>query len=681
MRRLLNSLAFKVGGIIIVTQILILAVIGYVYISRFYQQIDEQAEQQVQIPGTLMSAGLLSLESITDQEVMRELLGEELVEGLVVGANRVIFFASEPEMLGQVVDEVLDTKTTQLFRADNTGETQRISEGQDTFVTSIKPIYQADGQTARFFVYVKIKTNQAEAEKADLANLFAIGSLASLALTSLIVFIVFNTTIFTRISRLLQVLRRIEQGEMSARLTGKISTDEIGVLQHSVNQMASKREEAEQALLDLNEDLENRVTVRTRDLEIAAKVSRQITTMIDINELLPAVVESTLTSFGLYYAAVFLYDASNQKLRILAGTGSAGEHMKAEKLEMDIHGSGLVPKAARLRETILVNAVQQDPDYLFTEYLPDTRSEVALPMLISDHLIGVLDLQAAQVNRFSAEDVRVMISLAEQTAIAIRNAQLYAEVQQSLQVAEESNRVKSQFLAAMSHELRTPLNAILNFSQFVATGMVGDVTPQQVDMLNKVVSSGKHLLSLINDVLDISKIESGALKLFVEPNIHLITELKAVEDAGRALLQDKDVEITSKINGEIPLMTGDRRRIRQVMLNLVSNACKFTQQGHIELELSATDSEIIFIVRDTGSGIDSKDFELIFETFRQTETGLRQGEGTGLGLPISRRLTEAHGGRLWLESELGKGSCFYVAFPIEAEILKPLLKAKEVSNA
>jgi signal transduction histidine kinase len=446
--------------------------------------------------------------------------------------------------------------------------------------------------------------------------------------------------------------------------------DEVDVLTVTMNNVTNR-------LNELINTLENRVVIRTRDLEIAAEVSRQITTVLDTNELLTHVVEATLTSFRLYYVAVFLYDNATQRLKIQTGTGDAGQQMKVEALQFDLASRGLIPKAGHTRKVVLVDDIQLSPDYVAVPFLPYTRSELVLPMLIGERLIGVLDLQADEVGRFSPEDIRVMSSLASQTAIAVRNAELYAEARQSREAAEESNRVKSQFLASMSHELRTPLNAILNFSQFVATGMLGEVNDQQVDVLNKVVSSGKHLLSLINDVLDISKIESGALKLFVEPNIHLDNELDAAVNATKILLNDKPVKIITQIHGEIPAMIGDKRRLRQIVLNLFSNACKFTETGSITLELSANTQEITLAVHDTGPGIDPKDYELIFETFRQSETGLRQGEGTGLGLPISRRLAEAHGGRLWLTSVIGHGSSFYVALPIEADILKPLLKVKE----
>ncbi len=234
--------------------------------------------------------------------------------------------------------------------------------------------------------------------------------------------------------------------------------------------------------------------------------------------------------------------------------------------------------------------------------------------------------------------------------------------------AEAANQLKSQFLANMSHELRTPLNAILNFSRFVSEGMMGDVTPQQVETLGKVNDNGKHLLSLINDLLDISKIEAGQLKLFVEDDINLERDFAAVTDVARSLLADKPVELVTQLEPNLPLMTGDRRRIRQIMLNLVGNACKFTEQGSITISLKRDGGEIVFSVKDTGPGIAQEDHELIFQTFRQTEHGVKQG-GTGLGLPISRRLAEIHGGSLMLESTVGSGALFTVRLPIASKVL------------
>ncbi|MCL4252723.1 MAG: hypothetical protein KJ043_02970 [Anaerolineae bacterium] len=245
------------------------------------------------------------------------------------------------------------------------------------------------------------------------------------------------------------------------------------------------------------------------------------------------------------------------------------------------------------------------------------------------------------------------------------------ELEKAKEDAERANVVKSQFLAAMSHELRTPLNAILNFTQFVSTGVLGDINQEQEETLNKVVTSGEHLLSLINDVLDISKIEAGALELFVEDDINMNKELKIIVETAKGLLQTDTVTIEQDIQPDLPLITGDKQRINQILLNLVSNACKFTEKGTITIGAKQHDDTIQFYVKDTGAGIASADFDKIFETFGQTRVGLKKGRGTGLGLPISRRLAEAHGGTLTLESTVGVGTTFTVTLPIKPEQLSP----------
>ena len=236
--------------------------------------------------------------------------------------------------------------------------------------------------------------------------------------------------------------------------------------------------------------------------------------------------------------------------------------------------------------------------------------------------------------------------------------------------AERSNQVKSAFLASMSHELRTPLNSVLNFSKFVARGVMGPVNEKQTDALNKVINSGKHLLNLINDVLDMSKIESGSLTLFVEDNIDIKQILDTAVSTAEGLLQDRDsVELKTEIAETLPIITGDRKRMLQVVLNVVSNACKFVESGHVSIAAKTTPQAVLIQVSDTGMGIAPEDHEAVFQPFKQTDTGLRQGGGTGLGMPISKSLVEAHGGRLWFESERSKGTTFYVEFPLESSLV------------
>lgn len=231
--------------------------------------------------------------------------------------------------------------------------------------------------------------------------------------------------------------------------------------------------------------------------------------------------------------------------------------------------------------------------------------------------------------------------------------------------AEESDHVKSQFLASMSHELRTPLNAILTFNELMAIGTFGPVNEEQIDYLHKSMYSGRHLLSLINDVLDITKIHAGMLKLFVENDFDIGQEMDTIATTAAKMLLDKPVQLVRDFQPDFPPLACDKRRVRQVLLNLVSNAVKFTESGTITLSIQHKNDAVVFRVADTGPGIQPDQHALIFEPFVQTETGIRHAGGTGLGLPISKRLVEAHGGQLWLESTPGQGSTFWVSLPLQ----------------
>ena len=264
------------------------------------------------------------------------------------------------------------------------------------------------------------------------------------------------------------------------------------------------------------------------------------------------------------------------------------------------------------------------------------------------------------------DEVGQLAAAFNEMANAIQQREI--SLQAAREQAERADRVKSMFLASVSHELRTPFNAIINLTKFVSMGMYGPVNTEQIDTLGKTESSGKHLLNLINDVLDISKIEAGSLELFVETNVKIENIIDLAVEMGHSLLVDDGVIIRHEIEPGLPFITGDEQRIRQIVFNLVSNACKFTEKGEICINVYRLNGDMRISVRDSGPGIDPQDHEMIFDVFSQTRTGLRKGSGTGLGLPISRRLAEAHGGRLWLESTPGKGATFFVALPLESTL-------------
>jgi signal transduction histidine kinase len=272
-----------------------------------------------------------------------------------------------------------------------------------------------------------------------------------------------------------------------------------------------------------------------------------------------------------------------------------------------------------------------------------------------------------------AEGALTINSMADQINKLITELeQQVQEAQKARTEAERANQVKSAFLASVSHELRTPLNSIINFTKFVTKEVMGPINERQHETLTKVIDSGHHLLNLINDVLDMSKIESGSLTLFVEESVNLQQILDTVVTDAKGMLHEKPIELRVETQGELPSIVGDRKRILQIFLNIISNACKFTQEGHITIKANQQNGHVHIAVEDTGPGIAPEDSQAVFESFKQTSTGLRQGEGTGLGMPISRSLVEAHGGKLWFESQVGQGTTFYVTLPVKSEILTPV---------
>jgi signal transduction histidine kinase len=459
------------------------------------------------------------------------------------------------------------------------------------------------------------------------------------------------------INQLAATAQVISEGDLSQKAT-VTTKDEIGALAVAFNQMSEQ-------LSDSIQNLESRVSARTRDLQLAGEVARQITTVLDLRDLLPQLVEQTKEAFDLYFVSVFLYQPETERLVMAAGTGEAGQKLMASGLGYDLEARpSLVAKAGRERDNVIINDVSREEAHAQNPLLPNTQSEAALPMMIGDQLIGVLSLQSDLISRFGTDDTVIFATLAEQIALAVRNAQLYERQIGLTEELRQADYMKSQFLASMSHELRTPLNAIMNFTEMVAMGIMGAVNEDQVDLLGQSLDSSKHLLNLINDVLDISKIQAGKLNLFVEENVDLTAELKTVISMVEPMLTSKPVKLVQDFDDNLPLLTGDKRRIRQIMLNLASNAAKFTDEGSITLSAKNRGDHVQLAVIDCGPGIALEMQEIIFEPFLQTPDGVKHAEGTGLGLPITKSLVEAHNGRIWLESTPGEGAAFYVTLPI-----------------
>lgn len=452
--------------------------------------------------------------------------------------------------------------------------------------------------------------------------------------------------------------KEIEDGNYTSRVSVR-RNDELGHLARAFNTMAKRVEE-------LISSLEERVNARTRDLRASVEVAREITTVLQLQDLLPEVVKLTAETYQLYAVSILLPDTSNSRLSLAASIISTGQPIVDEdafNISLDSNQS-IVAEVARTGKTIVINDVEADTRYLPIAELPHTKSELAIPMMLGTKFLGVFDVQSEYLHNFGEDEITALHILTKQTAIAVRNAQLFEEVRQARIQAEQANVAKSAFLASVSHELRTPLNSIINFTEFVRHGMKGPVNEQQSETLGEVVAASEHLLNLINDVLDMSKIESGSLTLYVKDGINLENLLNQSVSTARSLIVDKPVSVVSDIESSLPVIRGDEQRILQIFLNILSNACKFTAEGEIRVEAHRKDDDILIAIHDTGPGIASDEKSKVFEAFKQTETGQKTGGGTGLGMPISRVLAEEHGGSLWFDGKVGIGTSFFVRLPI-----------------
>lgn len=422
---------------------------------------------------------------------------------------------------------------------------------------------------------------------------------------------------------------------------------------------------------------------RAVELQAAAEIARDTTSVLSQEELLRRIVNLLNDRFGYYHTAIFLINDENTHAVIQQASGHGAEQILASRQRIAIGSRSIVGRVTDLGSPVIVNDINLSPMYLANPHLPGTQSELCIPLRIADRIIGALDIQSDQPNAFQEDEVGVFQILADQIAVAIENARAYELAQKAYQEMREVDRLKSQFLANMSHELRTPLNSIIGFSRVILKGIDGPINDLQKQDLTSIYNSGQHLLGLINNVLDLSKIEAGKMELQFE-EINLGDLVNSVMSTAVGLVKDKPIKLHHEIEPNLPVVYADNTRIRQVLLNFISNAAKFTDAGMITVEVKKSISpenkpEIMVVVIDTGQGIDEKGQEKLFLPFSQVDDSpTRKTGGTGLGLSISRSFIELHHGRIGLLwSEVGKGSAFYFTLPVQQPITTGELRLEE----
>ncbi len=336
----------------------------------------------------------------------------------------------------------------------------------------------------------------------------------------------------------------------------------------------------------------------------------------------------------------------------------------------------LVGRAVIDRQTIhvrdLTQALAEYPESTAAQY--GVQSALAVPLLRDGVAVGVIRVSRTEIQPFTDQQIALLRTFADQAVIAIENVRLFKELQaRNLEIEDKSRQLevasqhKSEFLANMSHELRTPLNAIIGFSEVLTDRMFGELNEKQAEYLQDIYASGTHLLSLINDILDLSKIEAGRMELELA-EFHLPTTLDNALTLVRERAGRRGIILHIDVDDRLGQVQADERKIRQVVLNLLSNAIKFTPEGgRIEVGAVPRDGFVEVSVSDTGVGIAPEDQEAVFEEFRQVGTAEKKAEGTGLGLALCRKFVELHGGRIWVKSQVGVGSTFTFTMPVPRE--------------
>jgi signal transduction histidine kinase len=418
---------------------------------------------------------------------------------------------------------------------------------------------------------------------------------------------------------------------------------------------------------ELNERT-NELTRSVGELKALGEVGQAVSSTLDLETVLTRIVSHAVQLSGTDGGAIYEYDEPAEAFLLRATDHMEGELITALREHPPKLRDGVVGRAASTREPIQIPDISEEQGYpprmreLLVRF--GFRASLAVPLLREDRVVGALVVRRKSTGEFRPEVIELMKTFATQSVLAIQNARLFREIEDKSRQIEAANRHKSEFLANMSHELRTPLNAIIGFSEVLGERMFGELNEKQAEYTDDILTSGRHLLSLINEILDLSKVEAGRMELEVAT-----FDLPLAIDNARTFVRERatkhGINLDVTVDERLGDFVGDERKIKQILLNLLSNAVKFTPEGgRIGIKAKQADGSVEISVSDTGIGIAPEDQAKIFEEFRQVGGDYaHKREGTGLGLTLAKKFVELHGGKIWVESEVGKGSTFSFTLP------------------
>jgi GAF domain-containing protein/anti-sigma regulatory factor (Ser/Thr protein kinase) len=459
---------------------------------------------------------------------------------------------------------------------------------------------------------------------------------------------------------------------------GYIAVRRTEVRPFTDKQIALLKTFADQAVIAIeNVRLFQELETRTRELaksvgELRAlgEVGQAVSSTLDLQTVLSTIVRHAMHLSGTDCGIIYEFDEPTQEFHLRASYQMEQELVQRYHATPLRLGQGATGRCAQTRMPVQIADLLQEQELATAGIRPilsrlGYRSLLAVPLLLEQKIMGALTIYRRQTGDFSPEIVNLLQTFATQSALAIQNAQLFREIEDKSREIEAANRHKSEFLANMSHELRTPLTAIIGFSEVLSDKLFGELNDKQDEYMGDIVSSGRHLLSLINDILDLSKVEAGRMELDVTRfDLPLAIENALILIRERATRHGIKVDHT--IDERLGEIVGDERKFKQILLNLLSNAVKFTPEGGSIVVSAALAKEAVEVaVSDTGIGIAPENLEAIFEEFRQVGTdAAKKREGTGLGLTLTKKFVELHGGTIRVESAVGKGSTFTFTLPV-----------------
>jgi signal transduction histidine kinase/HAMP domain-containing protein len=463
---------------------------------------------------------------------------------------------------------------------------------------------------------------------------------------------------------------RIGGGEFGHRLSIKTG-DELEALADQFNRSAMalqvSYETLEQRVEDRTRELTESLNQQTATAEILRVISQSPT---DVGPVLTAVTRAALRLCGASDAFIALRDGSDLVAAAHEGTATTNIGARQPLNRRMVIGRAIIDgRTIHIPDITALDVAQYDTALELAQK-GGFKAAIAAPMLREGVAMGSLLLRKQEPGVFMPRQIELLETFAAQAVIAIQNVRLFTEIQEKSRQLEIASQHKSQFLANMSHELRTPLNAIIGYTEMMTDGLYGNVPAKVEAVLDRVQSNGRHLLGLINDVLDLSKIEAGQLVLTIE-EYSVADMVASAMAATEPLARAKNLRLASYVAPGLPIGHGDARRLAQVLLNLLGNAIKFTDEGGVEIRAAQIGERFDISIVDTGPGITAADQAKIFDEFQQVDnTSTRKKGGSGLGLSISRKIVELHGGRIIVESEVGEGSTFRISIPVRTTPMK-----------